>query len=100
MKKPYLFVIALIGLMFFGACTASPVDVQECVTTEPNGFWMGLWHGCIAPFTFLLSLIVDNIEMYDINNNGNWYNFGFVLGAGILFGGSGSSAKRRRRSKD
>jgi hypothetical protein len=33
-----------------------------------------------------------------VNNNGNWYDFGFVIGAGILFGG-GSGGGRRRRSK-
>ena len=27
--------------------------------------------------------------MYAVNNNGGWYDFGFVLGAGILFGGGG-----------
>jgi hypothetical protein len=25
--------------------------------------------------------------MYAKNNNGGWYDFGFVLGSGILFGG-------------
>lgn len=99
MKKPYLFILALLGVVLLSACTATPVDINECVTlsNEPSGFWLGLWHGCIAPVTFILSLFVDKIEMYDVFNNGGWYNFGFVLGAGILFGGSGSGAKRMRR---
>ncbi len=101
MNKSYLFIAALLGLVLLSSCTAVPVDLNECVALgkEPSGFLMGLWHGCIAPFTFVLSLFVDNIEMYDVFNNGGWYNFGFVLGAGILFGGSGSSAKRRKRKE-
>ena len=24
--------------------------------------------------------------MYDVHNDGNWYNFGFLLGMGVFFG--------------
>jgi hypothetical protein len=27
------------------------------------------------------------VNIYEVHNDGNWYDFGFVLGAGILFGG-------------
>ena len=62
------------------------------------GFWLGLWHGIIAPLTFLISLFTDGVNVYEVNNNGNWYDFGFVLGAGILFGG-GRGGGRKRKSK-
>ena len=52
------------------------------------GFWLRLWHGFIACFAFFVSLFSDSVHIYEIHNNGGWYNFGFVLGAGILFGGS------------
>lgn len=76
---------------------AQAVDVESFVSTEPYGFWSGLWHGIIAPITFFVSLFVEEVAIYAVNNNGGWYDFGFVLGAGILFGGS---RKRRRRKKD
>ena len=95
MKKQYLFLL-FIGLLFV-SCTAPSIDIAACVEATPSGFWEGLWHGIIAPFTFIVSLFVDTIELYDINNNGGWYNFGFVLGAGILFGGSSSGVGRSRR---
>ena len=60
------------------------------------GFLFGLWHGFIAPVTFVISLFTDNVNFYEVNNNGNWYDFGFVLGAGILFGGGAGGARRRR----
>jgi hypothetical protein len=55
---------------------------------EIAGFWRGLWHGSIAPFAFLLSLFKDDVGVYEIHNNGKWYNFGFVLGLTITLGGN------------
>ncbi len=81
-------------LVLFSAC-ADVADVQACVSDEPYGFLFGLWHGIIAPLSFFGSLFIDNIAMYAVNNNGGWYDFGFVLGAGILFGGSSRASKRR-----
>ena len=39
---------------------------------EVAGFWMGLWHGIIAPITFVISLFTDDVNLYDVYNNGNW----------------------------
>jgi hypothetical protein len=33
--------------------------------------------------------------VYEVHNSGNWYDFGFVFGAGILFGGGGIGSKRK-----
>ena len=60
------------------------------------GFLKGLWHGIIAPFTFIVSLFTENINMYEVHNNGGWYDFGFVIGAGILFSGSGRASRRKK----
>jgi len=51
-----------------------------------------LWHGIIAPITFIISLFTDSVSMYEVHNTGGWYDFGFVLGVGILFGGGGSAS--------
>lgn len=80
-------------LLLLSSC-ADVTPIDECVYEEPYGFFSGLWHGIIAPVSFIGSLFFEDIAMYAVNNNGNWYNFGFVLGAGILFGSS--KAKRRR----
>jgi hypothetical protein len=63
------------------------------------GFLPGLWHGLISPITFVISLFSDNVTMYDVHNNGGWYNFGFLLGAMITFGGSGGGASRSKRHR-
>lgn len=58
------------------------------------GFWQGLWHGVICIITFIISLFNDNVEMYEVVNNGGWYNFGFLLGASCALGGSGAASRR------
>ena len=53
---------------------------------KPAGFWGGLWHGIIAPITFLVSLFVSGVSIYETNNKGRWYEFGFMLGIGAYAG--------------
>jgi len=88
--KIYLLLVLVISLLATGCADVTPIE--NCAVDSPYGFWGGLWHGFIAPFSFFGSLFSDDIAMYAVNNNGGWYDFGFVLGAGILFGGSGSQA--------
>lgn len=57
------------------------------------GFWAGLWHGLIAPITFIFSLFNLNVRIYETNNTGRWYDFGFLIGISISFGGSGASSQ-------
>jgi hypothetical protein len=67
-------------------------------TANAAGFWLGLWHGIISPVTFVISLFTRSVEMYEVHNNGGWYNFGFLLGVSIILGGSaGGTARRRSR---
>ncbi len=96
--RPGIWVLALIVLVLgVSACTAgvNPEVGSMGVDGELAGFWRGLWQGIISPVTFVISLFTDNVNMYEVHNNGNWYDFGFVLGAGILFGGSGRRARRK-----
>jgi hypothetical protein len=85
-------ILTLLVTLFITGC-AHVIPIEACLNDELYGFWGGLWHGIISPASFILSLFSDSIAMYAVNNNGSWYDFGFVLGAGILFGGGGSSTK-------
>jgi hypothetical protein len=85
------------GGLVLAACVPGANDVAAASGQELAGFWLGLWHGVITPVTFVISLFNDNVNLYEVHNNGNWYNFGFVLGLSIVFG-SGSRASAPRRS--
>lgn len=63
---------------------ADHVQFAAAATREPVGFWYGLWHGMILPFSWFLSLFMDDVAVYAIYNNGGWYDFGFFLGVGAL----------------
>jgi hypothetical protein len=87
------------ALVVLAGCAAGPNDLANRPREgqEVAGFWQGLWHGIIAPITFVISLFSDNVSMYEVHNNGNWYNFGFLLGVGTVWGGGGGSAAAKRR---
>ena len=91
--KYWSFFLVAIVLMLCSACAES-ISVTNCVVSEPYGFLGGLWHGIIAPVSFVLSLFMNDVAMYAVNNNGGWYDFGFVIGAGILFGGSSRAGRK------
>ena len=85
--------------LLLAACAASGNTARRIPNGHGHiaGFWLGLWQGAIAPITFLVSLFSNHVNVYEIHNNGNWYNFGFVLGAGILFGGGAFGTRRKKR---
>jgi hypothetical protein len=72
---------ALIGLGFFVmivclvGCAPGPNAMKDSVPLGGSvaGFWLGLWHGLIVPFTFIVSLFSDNVTIYEIHNSGGWY---------------------------
>ena len=95
MKITVLVCLVLAALLLAG-CAAGPNGYAK----TPNdrgytaGFWRGLWHGIIAPITFIISLFNKWVSFYEVHNNGGWYNFGFVLGSGILAGGIWAHKRR------
>ena len=84
----------LLGIMFLAGCAAGPNAAAHIAASNGNiaGFWLGLWHGIISPITFIISLFSNNVSIYEIHNNGGWYNFGFLLGVGGLTGGGSRAA--------
>lgn len=89
--KKVLLILALISL---ASCADQP-SFQQAAAMDPVGFWYGLWHGIIAPFSWLVSLFDDDVAMYAIYNNGGWYDFGFMIGLGGGLFSSSSTAKKR-----
>lgn len=42
----------------------------------------------IAPFSLITSLFKVDVGIYELHNNGKWYNFGFIFGLMMVFGGN------------
>jgi hypothetical protein len=89
----------IVLVLLLSACAAGGNTARGVANSHGHiaGFWLGLWQGAISPITFLISLFSNHVSLYEVHNNGNWYNFGFVLGAGILFGGGAFGKRRKKR---
>lgn len=101
MKIVSILAILLVLIFILSGCVAGPNELEQKPNTEGKiaGFFMGLWHGLIAPITFIISIFTKNVRFYEVHNNGFWYNFGFVLGAGLFLSGGILGKGRRRRRK-
>ena len=64
--------------------SVSPERTRNTHCSRPAGFWPGFWHGVIAPIPFFVFLFADGVGIYETNNNGRWYDFGFVLVVGAF----------------
>jgi len=90
--------LLLVGLVLvLTACAAGTNEAVGVADTDGDvaGLWLGFWHGLIAPVTLIISLFKDGVNVYEVHNSGNWYDFGFVF-AIVSFVGGSHGAKRRR----
>jgi len=95
-----LLVVVLLLVGVLAGCAPGPNPVKG-MTREHDGvagFWLGLWQGFIAPFVFVASLFKSTLSIYEVHNNGAWYNFGYLFGLACFFGGGGNRTSRRRGS--
>jgi len=77
-----LFLIPL--LLLLTACTAGDTQFTP---DSPAGFWYGLWHGIISVITLIIHIFNQDVLVYEVNNTGGWYDFGFLLGIICIWGG-------------
>ena len=66
---------------------------------EPANGWLGLWQGLIIYLSFIASWFDNNVVLYQVNNNGFWYNLGYVIGLWIAIGAFAGGSKARGRTK-
>jgi len=89
--------VLVLVVLVSAACAAGP---NGAVGQPPAaGFWLGLWQGFILPVTFVVSLFTDQVTVYEVANDGNWYDVGFVLGLVCVLGGGGGSGRAAGRSR-
>ncbi len=89
---------ALVTLVVLAACAAG-ANTAAASGPDAAGFWLGLWHGFISPWTFVVSLFNHSVSIYEVHNNGGWYDLGFMVGVSAFFSGPAGGRSARRRSR-
>jgi hypothetical protein len=92
MKKKRIVFLLFIALMITGCGGENSLEGTNMVGFDyPAGFFWGIWDGLTTPFSFIGKMFGAEVNIYEVSNSGNWYNFGFLLGSsgwGIFAGSS------------
>ena len=86
-----LAVVVPFGILGLTGCAYQP---SGALSPSGPGFWLGLWHGLIAPISLVGSLFSDH-RIYAFPNAGVIYDLGFLLGFSAWGGGGAYSARKR-----
>ncbi|HEV2113440.1 MAG TPA: hypothetical protein VGR50_04780 [Terriglobales bacterium] len=89
--RRFIFVACLLTLAVSG-CAHQP----QPSAIEAPGFWFGLLHGFIMFFTFVGSFFTD-VRIYAFPNSGRWYDFGYLLGTMMFWGGARARGSGKKR---
>ena len=73
----------------------NPLANEPAENGRVAGVIQGLWHGLIAPVTLIMSFFNENVQMYEVHNDGKEYNLGYLLGVALVFLILGFSGRRR-----
>lgn len=91
MKWGLFISVGLIFIAFFLVSTDFTYYAGENYwNTDKAGIIPGLVHGILAPIMLVVSIFTD-YSMYELNNGGWFYNFGFLIGLLFVWGGGTKS---------
>lgn len=91
-RKIIIFGLLLVLMLSLTGCL--PGDSRY--DARPAGFFWGLWHGWIAPISLIVQIFNPLVWLYEPNNAGWLYDFGFYI---AILGGFGSISLTRRRKR-
>lgn len=72
--------------LFFFVVSVLPFKVSAFVQQyqydayAPAGFFSGIWHGLLAPWSLFARWFIDDVGMYAFANTGWFYDAGFLFG--------------------
>lgn len=85
MNKAYLAPLIALTMVLAGCAQHYTPEASA----DPYGFFSGIWHGIIFPFSLIGYFIFKDVFIIGEPNTGLWYYVGFVLGI-LSLGGSGA----------
>lgn len=95
-RRNLLFIVAAL-LLTTVLAGCFPVDGGRPFDNR-SGFFMGIWHGWIAPLSLIVGIFDNTVRVYETTNTGWWYDLGFYMA--IISGFGGLSLIRKRTSSE
>ncbi len=84
MIKKIIIVLLIVSMfLMLSGCFAGTKDSDD----KPAGFFLGIWHGWIAPLSLILEVFSSTIKIYEPHNRGFLYDLGFYMAIIAGFGG-------------
>lgn len=97
LKKIVLLALVIVFTLVLTSCV--PGD-GTYTSSDPAGFFWGIWHGWISPISLIIGIFDPGIRIYEVNNTGWWYDFGFYMAIISGFGGLSFSRRNRKRHRE
>ena len=91
-RKKMLLAVVVVAVLL-GACAPGS---ENFAPDDRANFFHGVWHGWIAPLMLIVQIFSDDIRLYEPDNTGWWYDFGFYI---AVISGFGSVALSRRKQR-
>lgn len=88
--------LAFAAILLAGCAAGDP----RFTNAAPAGFWWGIWHGVISFVTLIVGIFDSSVKVYEVDNTGGWYDFGFLIGVTLLWGHRTITRPRRRTITD
>jgi hypothetical protein len=93
MKKKVLILSIIWMALLLNGCFPGESTYSS---SEPAGFFSGVWHGWIAPVSLIVGIFKSDVRIYEPINTGWWYDLGFYI---AVIAGFGSIALTRKKKK-
>ncbi len=93
MLRSLMIVVSI--LILLALLTGCAPGVSGFKQDNRAGFFTGIWHGWIAPVTLIWQIFDRDVRIYEVNNTGLGYDFGFYMAVIAGFGGLALSRKRK-----
>jgi hypothetical protein len=102
-KKKLIPLFILIGLALVAAAIYIIIFHVGMPTRDDSGtpanFWWGVWQGLIVYLSFIASWLDNTVVLYQVNNNGFFYNLGYLIALSVSVGGIAKGVRTRGTAK-
>jgi len=103
--KKFIPLFVLIGLAIIAAAIYITVYHVGMPTRDvdlsgaPANFWLGLWQGLIIVLSFIASWFDNNIVLYQVHNNVDFGNLGYLIAVSVSVGGIARGSRTKGKAK-